>query len=280
VRRARWSQHGGRWGPPGGARDSHESAAEAALRETVEECGPLPAITVHGLLTDDHGGWSYQTFAATAADPAPVRAASLETAQARWIPAGDVAGLPLHPGFESAWPVLRRALEPVTLIIDAANVMGSRPDGWWRDRAAAVTRLRADLAPLAADGLDSLPGDGGDPPLDRWFPDFVLVIEGKARAAGDVPEVGGAGTWPLTLGGTGPVGDGAPDGVPVSPRPLAGSAVRVVAAPGSGDDTIAELAASTPGGRIVVTADRGLRERCSAAGARVVGPRWLLGLLG
>jgi rRNA-processing protein FCF1 len=50
----------------------------------------------------------------------------------------------------------------------------------------------------------------------------------------------------------------------------------VVAAPGSGDDTIAELAASVRGHRVVVTADRELRRRCVAAGATVTGPRWLL----
>jgi rRNA-processing protein FCF1 len=53
----------------------------------------------------------------------------------------------------------------------------------------------------------------------------------------------------------------------------------VIAAPGSGDDTIAELAATTPGRRLVVTADRELRRRCEAAGASVTGPGWLLALL-
>ena len=51
------------------------------------------------------------------------------------------------------------------LVVDAANVVGSRPDGWWRDRAGAATRLHEQLA--AAD----LPYD-----------EVVLVLEGKARA--------------------------------------------------------------------------------------------------
>ena len=38
-RRTWWSHHGGTWGLPGGARDSHESALGAALREAAEECG-------------------------------------------------------------------------------------------------------------------------------------------------------------------------------------------------------------------------------------------------
>jgi hypothetical protein len=51
------------------------------------------------------------------------------------------------------------------LVVDGANVMGSRPDGWWRDRAAAAGRLHDLLA--AAD----LPYD-----------EVVLVLEGRARA--------------------------------------------------------------------------------------------------
>ena len=37
--RAVWSHQGGTWGLPGGARDSHESAAETAVREAREEAG-------------------------------------------------------------------------------------------------------------------------------------------------------------------------------------------------------------------------------------------------
>ena len=55
---------------------------------------------------------------------------------------------------------------------------------------------------------------------------------------------------------------------------------RVVAAPGAGDDTIADLAGQLPGERLVVTADTELRRRCQAAGAAVTGPRWLTGQLG
>ncbi len=35
------------------------------------------------------------------------------------------------------------------LVVDAANVVGSRPDGWWRDRPAALRRLRERLQLLA-----------------------------------------------------------------------------------------------------------------------------------
>jgi hypothetical protein len=54
------------------------------------------------------------------------------------------------------------------LVVDAANVVGSRPDGWWRDRAGAARRLRERL--LAAE----LPYD-----------EVVLVLEGRARGGAD-----------------------------------------------------------------------------------------------
>lgn len=62
------------------------------------------------------------------------------------------------------------------VIVDAANVVGSVPDGWWRDRRGAAERLRDRLA---ADGLPGRPG-----PLD-----IVLVVEGAARGVESVPGV-------------------------------------------------------------------------------------------
>ncbi|GMA38068.1 hypothetical protein [Mobilicoccus caccae] len=55
------------------------------------------------------------------------------------------------------------------LVVDGANVVGSVPDGWWRDRAGAAARLHAGLtrAELA-------------------YGRVVLVLEGEARAG--VPE--------------------------------------------------------------------------------------------
>jgi hypothetical protein len=40
------------------------------------------------------------------------------------------------------------------VVVDAANVIGSRPDGWWRDRPAAVRRLLTTLARGRRDGED------------------------------------------------------------------------------------------------------------------------------
>ncbi|MFI9008524.1 NTP pyrophosphohydrolase [Actinosynnema sp. NPDC053489] len=65
------------------------------------------------------------------------------------------------------------------LVVDAANVVGSVPDGWWRDRAAAAARLRDDLVRVAAEGLPTLPG-----PLE-----VVLVVEGRAKHVESVPGV-------------------------------------------------------------------------------------------
>jgi 8-oxo-dGTP diphosphatase len=137
-----------------------------------------------------------------------------------------------------------------TVVVDVANVMGARPDGWWRDRAGAALRLCRDVASLAARGVpaERMP-DGLRAPAG-----WVLVLEGQARAAASML-----------------------DGVP--------SSVRVVQAPGSGDDTIvAEAAAAAAtadaaaGACLVVTADRELRRRCAETGAVVAGPGWLLGL--
>ena len=35
-------------------------------------------------------------------------------------------------------------------LIDGNNVMGSRPDGWWRDRRGAARALVGELAAFAA----------------------------------------------------------------------------------------------------------------------------------
>ena len=280
-RRSWWGNHGGTWGPPGGARDSHESAVTAALREAEEECAmPADAVSVTGIFRDDHGGWSYQTVIASAPRPFAVRAVSSETSQVSWVAVEDVADLDLHPGFAEQWPVLRAALQPMEFIVDAANVMGSRPDGWWRDRAGAARRLRDQLAVLAADGVPALPEEMRAPPLERWFPEFVLVVEGAARSVAATHAAGsrhtgahGTGSGDTGARDTGSADTGSGEAEQAG-RP--GGRIRVVAARGSGDDTIAELARDLPGRRLVVTADRELRGRCTAAGASVAGPGWLL----
>jgi predicted RNA-binding protein with PIN domain len=51
------------------------------------------------------------------------------------------------------------------LVVDGANVVGSRPDGWWRDRAGAAARLHGRLAVA-----------------DTSYDEIVLVLEGQAKA--------------------------------------------------------------------------------------------------
>ena len=41
-----------------------------------------------------------------------------------------VPRLPLHSGLAVHWPALDAASDDVHLLVDAANVVGSRPDGW------------------------------------------------------------------------------------------------------------------------------------------------------
>ncbi|WBB62285.1 NTP pyrophosphohydrolase [Streptomyces sp. WMMC500] len=65
------------------------------------------------------------------------------------------------------------------LVVDAANVVGSVPDGWWRDRRGAAERLRDGLVPYASAGVAGLPG-----PVE-----VVLVVEGAARGVAEVPGV-------------------------------------------------------------------------------------------
>ncbi len=117
------------------------------------------------------------------------------------------------------------------LIVDGANVVGSRPDGWWRDRAGAARRLHEQL--LAA----VLPYD-----------EIVLILEGKARQGKPAGQDG---------------------------------RLRTVHAPGSGDDAIVEAVIAEVeigDGRdvTVATADRVLRDRVKAAGAKSVSPSSLL----
>jgi len=55
-------------------------------------------------------------------------------------------------------------------VVDGMNVIGSRPDGWWRDRNAAARRLLARLQHAASRSHDAL----------------TLVLDGRPPA--DVPE--------------------------------------------------------------------------------------------
>ncbi|MEU9891386.1 NUDIX domain-containing protein [Sphaerisporangium sp. NPDC051011] len=243
-KRALWSHHGGTWGLPGGALDSHEDAVTGALREALEEAAlEADILRVIGVHTDDHGGWSFQTVIAEADALFPASPANAESTDMRWLPADEVAGETLHPGFAETWPVIRQTLPPSVVILDAANILGARAEhGWWRDRAGATLRLLKDIEDLVVRGLH--PPEGFPAP-EKWYPRVLMVVEG--RAAG--------------VRSDGPV--------------------RAVPARGSGDDAIVDVVGETrPWEQVlVVTADRELRRRVQELGAEVTGPRWLLGQL-
>ncbi|MEU7027812.1 NTP pyrophosphohydrolase [Streptomyces sp. NPDC046275] len=65
------------------------------------------------------------------------------------------------------------------LIVDGANVVGSVPDGWWKDRRGAAERLRDRLAERGGPAEGPYPG-----PYE-----IVLVLEGRARGVAPVPGV-------------------------------------------------------------------------------------------
>jgi len=134
------------------------------------------------------------------------------------------------------------------VIVDGANVVGSRPDGWWRDREGAARRLAGRLAAaLTVDRL-GLAEAFGHPGAEVHV---HLVLEGAAARVEDLP---------------------------THPR------LAVVRARADGDSTIAALAADlatdgSGGPIVVVTADRALRERVRGTGAATAGPGTLLNAL-
>ncbi|QXJ24769.1 NUDIX domain-containing protein [Actinomadura graeca] len=240
--RAWWGLGGGTWGMFGGALHSHEDAVTGALRETSEECTLDPGdVDVQGTSVEDHGGWSFTSVTGALPERVEVRPASRETRKAEWVRAEEVEDRKLFAPFARSWPRLQDAMKKLVLVVDAANVVGARADGWWKDRAGANARLRDELATLNR-GVQGIPG--GLVSYDRAFPEVVLVVEGAARKVADEQ----------------------------------GEGVRVVAAPGSGDDHIVGLLGDPRPDTVhlVVTADRELRARCEGEGAAVTGPRWLL----
>jgi predicted RNA-binding protein with PIN domain len=79
---------------------------------------------------------------------------------------------------------------PGPLIVDGNNVMGSRPDGWWRDRAGATRRLVEHIGAWAQEtGADVLVVFDGRPPAGLPAPPRVelrFAERGGANAADDV----------------------------------------------------------------------------------------------
>lgn len=129
------------------------------------------------------------------------------------------------------------------VVVDGANVVGSRPDGWWRDRPAAARRLVGQLVATLVDDPGRLAAAVGAHPGAHVH----LVLEGRAAHVPDLP------THP---------------------------ALSVVHAESDGDSAIVALSGELGGvGVVVVTADRGLRARVLARGTTTVGPGALLAAL-
>ena len=117
--RAPWVHNGDTWGIPGGARDSHETIIEGAIREAVEETGIDPqCLNPRDTHTDNHGIWSYETVIAEANAQLEAHELNDESHEVKWVLFDDVTHLPLHPSFAASWPALRKKLE---LLIQSAQ---------------------------------------------------------------------------------------------------------------------------------------------------------------
>ena len=124
--RAAWSHQGDTWGLPGGARDSHETAEQAAIREAHEEAGlPQDQLTVRKVVQtkvvaagpNGQVSWTYSTVIADAPemlDTVPNR----ESAELRWVAVDEVVRLPLHPGFAASWERLRDEFASIPLLVN------------------------------------------------------------------------------------------------------------------------------------------------------------------
>lgn len=242
--RVAWSHFGGTWGLPGGALHQGEAPIVGALREAQEEAG-VPDGAMRPIFTSvlDLEVWAYTTVVAAVEVPFDPVISDPESVALEWVPLDEVESLPLHPGFASSWPTLRRLLaERVSLVVDAANVVGSVPDGWWKDRAGATSRLISRVSGIGVPA-DTVGLDG-----TTWFPTVAMVVEGQARAVESV-----------------------------------GVGVAIVRADAAGDDAIVAEAERrvAAGERVVaVTSDRklvGRLERANVTAVRSAG--WLLDLV-
>lgn len=239
--RVSWSHFGGTWGLPGGALHEGESAIAGAIREAQEEAGVTDgAVRARFTSVLNLGIWAYTTVVADVRVPFEPVISDPESVALEWVPVDQVDSRPLHPGFGASWPALRALLTVrPAVVVDAANVVGSVPDGWWKDRAGAAARLRARLEGLAVSAGDLELGG------DEWFPEVSMVVEGQARGIDDDAS--------------------------------AVAIIRAEAA--GDDAIVAEVERRVAGAETVVavTSDRELRERVERAGAgQVRSAGWLL----
>jgi hypothetical protein len=224
------------------------------------------------MYSEEHGGWAYHTIVAQAAAPFRVYSDAYESDEVVWLPAEQVDQRDLHPGFAVSWPVLREALLPLTVFVDGAPIVAARSA---LDAAAgpagAARQLHGQVADLARAGVAALPGGLVAPALARWYPDYVLVLDGAAGAtAADLAPPGEAGRPSATARFSWN-----------EPPVVRTAEVRVVAVAdrAQAGDVLASLAAITTGRRLVISDRPEVRDRAAAAGAGVAGLSWLVGLL-
>ena len=110
--RVPWVHNGDTWGIPGGARDSHETTEEAAIREAHEEIGIEKHLVVPvETFTDDHNIWKYETVIAIAHPDLIAHEQNDESLEVQWVGFDDVATKNLHPSFANTWPQLLAVLK-------------------------------------------------------------------------------------------------------------------------------------------------------------------------
>ena len=141
----------------------------------------------------------------------------------------------------------RQQRTEAVVVVDVANVMGSRPDGWWRDRQGSAAGLLTAFGHLP--GVHTASPDGGELRIAR----VIAVLEGAARGAS------------------------APSGVQLVEAERDGDSAVVTVV-----QELASVAMTSSGPMpsvLVVTADRGLRARLPLS-VRIAGPQWLNQLIG
>ena len=71
------------------------------------------------------------------------------------------------------------------LVVDAMNVIGSRPTGWWRDRRGAMTRMVEELGRYAETADEDVTVVLDSDPFDVSARGLDVRFAGRARDAAD-----------------------------------------------------------------------------------------------
>ncbi|WKD62000.1 putative NUDIX hydrolase [Corynebacterium ciconiae DSM 44920] len=124
--RAHWTAEGGTWALPGGARDSHETAVEAALREAREETSidTSRVDVVDSVVTAGPylSGWSYTQVLATCPEPLATQG-NEESVELHWVPLAELSSYPLMTAFAESLPLMRSVIAAG----EVASISSGRP---------------------------------------------------------------------------------------------------------------------------------------------------------